>query len=221
MGAIIGTTANSWILTLADVDGGSFTSATFFALIAFIGILLYFFCKKTPQKNVGMILLAFSVLMSGMQSMSAAMDPLKESPLFLELMAAASNPVVALLVGLLVTAVIQSSSASIGILQALSVTGLISYSVALPMILGMCIGACVPVLLSAIGANINGQRTAFIYLYFNIIGSLVLMIPFYLYHILVGFDFMSAPATSVGIAVANTVYKVAATLILSLSLILI
>ncbi len=215
MGANIGTTATSWILTLADVDGGSFTSATFFALIAFIGILLYFFCKKTPQKNVGMILLAFSVLMSGMQSMSAAMDPLKESPLFLELMAAASNPVVALLVGLLVTAVIQSSSASIGILQALSVTGLISYSVALPMILGMCIGACVPVLLSAIGANINGQRTAFIYLYFNIIGSLVLMIPFYLYHILVGFDFMSAPATSVGIAVANTVYKVAATLILA------
>lgn len=216
MGANVGTTATSWILTLADVENGSggFSSATVFALVAFVGIILYFFCHQTTKKNIGMILLAFSVLMSGMQSMSAAMDPLKESEAFLDLMAAVSNPALSLIVGVLVTAIIQSSSASIGILQALSVTGVIHYEVALPMILGMCIGACVPVLLSAIGANVNGKRAAFIYLYFNIAGSVIIMIPFYLYHMLVGFDFMCEPATSLGIAVANTVYKVLATVLL-------
>jgi phosphate:Na+ symporter len=216
MGANVGTTATGWVLILAGVEGdGGFSSSTVFALIAFVGIILYFFCRKPSKKHVGMILLAFSVLMSGMQTMSSAMDPLKESPAFLDFISAVSNPAVALLVGVLVTAVIQSSSASIGILQALSVTGVISYEVAIPMILGMCIGACVPVLLSAIGANINGKRAAFIYLYFNIIGSVVLMIPFYLINALVGFSFMSAAATSLGIAVANTVYKVLATVILA------
>ncbi|MGN0967969.1 MAG: Na/Pi cotransporter family protein, partial [Oscillospiraceae bacterium] len=205
-----------WILTLAGVEGsGGFSSATVFALIAFIGILLYFFCKGSTQKNVGMILLAFSVLMSGMQTMSAAMAPLKQSEGFLNFIAAVSNPFVAMVVGIAVTAVIQSCSASIGILQALSVTGVISYHLAIPMVLGMCIGACVPVLLSAIGANVNGKRAAFVYLYFNIAGSLILMVPFYIIHAVVGFDFMSATATSLGIAVINTVYKVAATVILA------
>lgn len=213
MGANIGTTATGWILTLAGVDGGG--SSAVFALIAFIGIILYFFCKKQGQKNVGLILLAFSVLMSGMQSMSSAMEPLKQSEAFLNFISAVSNPIVALLVGAAVTAVIQSCSASVGILQALSVTGVISYEVAIPMVLGMCIGACVPVLLSAIGANVNGKRTAFIYLYFNIIGTLVLCIPFYLICAIVGLDFLSAPATSVGIAVVNTVYKVLATVVLA------
>jgi phosphate:Na+ symporter len=214
MGANVGTTATGWVLTLAGVDGGG-SSGAIFAFIAFIGIVLYFFCKKTSQKNVGMILLAFAVLMSGMQSMSSAMAPLKTSQAFLDIISAASNPAVSLLVGTLVTAVIQSSSASIGILQALSVTGVISYEVAIPMVLGMCIGACVPVLLSAIGANVNGKRAAIIYLYFNIVGTIILMIPFYLYHGLVGFDFMALPASSVGIAIANTVYKVLATIILA------
>ncbi len=214
MGANIGTTATGWVLTLANVEGeGGFTSATVFAFIAFIGIILYFFCRKQTQKNIGLILLAFSVLMSGMQTMSSAMDPLKENEAFLQFISAAANPVVSLLIGVLVTAVIQSSSASIGILQALSATGAISYEVAIPMVLGMCIGACVPVLLSAIGTNANGKRTAIIYLYFNIVGSALFMVPFYLAHAFLGFDFMVLPASAFGIAVFNTVFKVAATLV--------
>ena len=214
MGANIGTTATGWVLTLANVEGeGGFTSATVFAFIAFIGIILYFFCRKQTQKNIGLILLAFSVLMSGMQTMSSAMDPLKENEAFLQFISAASNPVVSLLIGVLVRAVIQSSSASIGILQALSATGAISYEVAIPMVLGMCIGACVPVLLSAIGTNANGKRTAIIYLYFNIVGSALFMVPFYLAHAFLGFDFMVLPASAFGIAVFNTVFKVAATLV--------
>lgn len=214
MGANVGTTATSWVLTLAGVEGeGGFSSATVFAFIAFVGIILYFFCRKQTQKNVGLILLAFSVLMSGMQAMSSAMDPLRENAAFLEFISAASNPAVSLMIGLLVTAVIQSSSASIGILQALSITGAISYEVAIPMVLGMCIGACVPVLLSAIGANANGKRTAVIYLYFNIVGSALFMVPFYLAHAFLDFDFMALPASALGIAVFNTVFKVAATLV--------
>ena len=214
MGANIGTTATGWVLTLANVEGeGGFTSGTIFAFIAFVGIVLYFFCRKQTQKNIGLILLAFSVLMSGMQTMSSAMDPLKENEAFLQFISAASNPAVSLLIGLLVTAVIQSSSASIGILQALSVTGAISYEVAIPMVLGMCIGACVPVLLSAIGANPNGKRTAVIYLYFNIVGSVLFMVPFYVLHAFVDMDFMAGPADAFGIAVFNTVFKVAATLV--------
>ncbi len=214
MGANIGTTATGWVLTLANVEGeGGFTSGTIFAFIAFVGIVLYFFCRKQTQKNIGLILLAFSVLMSGMQTMSSAMDPLKENEAFLQFISAASNPAVSLLIGLLVTAVIQSSSASIGILQALSVTGAISYEVAIPMVLGMCIGACVPVLLSAIGANPNGKRTAVIYLYFNIVGSVLFMVPFYVLHAFVDMEFMAGPADAFGIAVFNTVFKVAATLV--------
>ena len=216
MGANIGTTATGWILVLAGVEGGgAFSSTTMFALISFIGIILYFFCKNQTKKNIGMIMLAFSVLMSGMQSMSGAMAPLKESQAFLDFITAVSNPLVAMAVGIVVTAVIQSCSASIGILQALSVTGVISYEVAVPMVLGMCIGACVPVLLSAIGANVNGKRAALVYLYFNVAGSVILMVPFYLIHTFVGLDFMSATATSMGIAVVNTVYKVLATAILT------
>ena len=213
MGANIGTTATGWVLTLANVEGGGFTAATVFAFIAFIGIILYFFCRKQTQKNIGLILLAFSVLMSGMQAMSSAMDPLKDNAAFLNFITAASNPAVSLIIGLLVTAVIQSSSASIGILQALSITGAISYEVAIPMVLGMCIGACVPVLLSAIGANANGKRTAIIYLYFNIVGSVLFMAPFYVAHAFLGFEYMSMPASAFGIAVFNTVFKVAATLV--------
>ena len=214
MGANVGTTATGWVLTLANVEGeGGFTSATVFALIAFAGIVLFFFCRRQGQKNVGLILLAFSVLMSGMQAMSSAMDPLKDNEAFLQFISAASNPAISLIIGFLVTAVIQSSSASIGILQALSVTGAISYEVAVPMVLGMCIGACVPVLLSAIGANANGKRTAIIYLYFNIVGSVLFMVPFYLADAFLHFDFMALPASAFGIAVFNTVFKVAATLV--------
>jgi len=215
MGANIGTTATGWILVLAGVEGkGAFSSATMFALISFIGIILYFFCKKSTKKNVGMIMLAFAVLMSGMQSMSGAMAPLKESQFFLDFISAVSNPLVSIFVGIIVTAIIQSCSASIGILQALSITGVISYDVAIPMVIGMCIGACVPVLISAVGANINGKRAAFVYLYFNLSGAIILMVPFYIIHTILDFELMSLTATSMGIAIVNTVFKVAATAIL-------
>ena len=215
MGANIGTTATGWILVLAGVEGGGISSATVFAFVAFIGIVFYFFCKKQTLKNVGMILLAFSVLMSGMQSMSGAMAPLKQSPVFLDIISAVSNPLLAMLIGIVVTAIIQSCSASIGILQAMAVTGVIGYDVAIPMVVGMCIGACAPVLLSAIGANINGKRTAFVYLFFNLAGALLLMIPFYIINIFVPFDFMNQAATSLGIAIVNTIFKVAATVLLT------
>jgi len=215
MGANIGTTATGWILVLAGVDGGgAFSSATIFAFIAFIGIIFYFFCKKQSLKNVGMIMLAFSVLMSGMQAMSGAMAPLKESPAFLHFISAVKNPLFAIVVGIAVTAVIQSCSASIGILQALSITGVISYDVALPMVIGMCIGACAPVLLSAIGANTSGKRTAFVYLFFNLSGAFLLLVPFYVIHLIAPFDFMALSATSMGIAIVNTVFKVVATILL-------
>lgn len=216
MGANIGTTATGWILVLADVKGsGVFSSASIFALVAFIGIILYFFCKKQAQKNMGMIMLAFSVLMSGMQAMSGAMEPLKESQTFLNFISAVSNPFIAIIVGIAVTALIQSCSASIGILQALSITGVISYEVAVPMVIGMCIGACAPVLLSAIGANVSGVRTAFVYLFFNLSGAVLLMVPFYVIDAFVQFDFLDLPATSIGIAIVNTVFKVGATLLLA------
>lgn len=216
MGANIGTTATGWILVLAGVEGnGGFSSATVFAFVAFIGIIFYFFCKKQSTKNTGMIMLAFSVLMSGMQAMSSAMEPLKQSRVFLNFISAVSNPLFAMLVGAAVTAVIQSCSASIGILQALSVTGVIRYDVAIPMVIGMCIGACVPVLLSAIGANVNGKRTAFIYLFFNLSGAIVLMVPFYIIDFFVQFNFMDLPAASLGIAIVNTVFKVSATILLA------
>lgn len=216
MGANIGTTATGWILVLAGVEGnGVLSSATIFAFVAFIGIILFFFCKKQTYKNVGMILLAFSVLMSGMQSMSSAMAPLKTSPFFLDFISAVSNPLVSLLLGVVVTAIIQSCSASIGILQALSITGVIGYDVAIPMVIGMCIGACVPVLISAIGAHVNGKRTAFVYLYFNLVGAVILMTGFYLANAFLHFDIMDQTATSIGIAIVNTVFKVAATVVLA------
>jgi len=215
MGANIGTTATGWILVLAGMeDSGGFSSSTVFAFIAFVGIILYFFCRNQAKKNVGMIMLAFSVLMNGMQSMSGAMAPLKESAAFLNFIAAVSNPFIAMVVGIIVTAIIQSCSASIGILQALTVTGVIRYEVAVPMVIGMCIGACVPVLLSAIGANVNGKRTALIYLYFNLAGAVVMMIPFYILNAVVGFDFMPTAATSMGVAIVNTAFKIGATMIL-------
>lgn len=215
MGANIGTTATGWILVLAGVEGGGISSATIFAFFAFVGIIFYFFCKKQSLKNVGMIMLAFSVLMSGMQQMSGAMEPLKQDPVFLNFISAVSNPILAILVGVAVTAVIQSCSASIGILQALSITGLIGYDVAIPMVIGMCIGACAPVLLSAIGANINGKRTAFVYLFFNLSGAILLLVPFYIINLFVQFPIMDLPASSLGIAIINTIFKVAATILLA------
>ena len=215
MGANIGTTATGWILVLAGVEGnGGFSSATVFAFMAFVGILLYFFCRNTTKKNVGMILLAFAVLMSGMRTMTAARTPLQDSDFFLSFMSTLSNPMISLLVGVVITAIIQSCSASIGILQALAVTGIIKYNVAIPMVVGMCIGACAPILISAIGANLNGKRAAVVYLYFNLIGAVVLLTGFYLVDAFVHFDILNQEASNIGIAVVNTIFNASTTLFL-------
>ena len=211
MGANIGTTATGWLLVLAGVD---VSSATIFAFVGFIGIILFFFCKKQSLKNIGMILLAFSVLMNGMQSMSGAMKPLRNSPMFIEFMSAVSNPLLALLIGTVITAIIQSASASIGILQALAITGVITYDAAIPMIIGMCIGACAPVLFSAIGANVHGKRAALVYLYFNVAGAIILMPIFYILHAFMDFSFMGTAVDTVGIAIINTAFNTLATVVL-------
>ncbi|MBR6513904.1 MAG: Na/Pi cotransporter family protein [Clostridia bacterium] len=216
MGANIGTTATGWLLVLAGGKGdGWLSSATIFAIVAFIGIILYFFCKKQTLKNLGMILLALSVLMSGMEAMKDAMTSDELTEMFKSFISAVSNPFLAIFVGILVTSIIQSCSASIGILQALAITGIIGYDVAIPMVVGMCIGACMPVLLSAIGANVNGKRAAIVYLYFNLSGAVILLSGFYLIDAFVHFDIMQQTATSMGIAIVNTVFKIAATVLLA------
>ena len=219
MGANIGTTATGWILSLSSVGGSGaanlLSTTVIFAVVAVIGILLYMVGKGAAQKNIGVILLSLSVLMNGMKTMSAAMEPLQESESFLRVMTVVSNPLLCVAIGILVTAVIQSCSASIGILQALSVTGVIEYHVAVYLVVGMSVGACVPVLLSAIGANKNGKRAAFTYLYFNALGGTVFLLLFALLSgVTGGLPFLQGTATSVGIAIINTVFKVFAVVVL-------
>lgn len=220
MGANIGTTATGWILTLASIGGendiGSYLSTTFiFAVVAIIGIVLYMFGKTPTKKHTGAILVSLSILMTGMKTMSAATEPLQESEAFMQALSVVSNPFLCILIGIAATAVVQSCSASIGILQALSMNGVISYAVAIPTVVGMSIGACVPVLISSVGANKNGKRTAFSYLYFNLLGGFAFMI---IYFIVSSTDwgkaFTSQTANSMNIAVVNTTFKVFAVVVL-------
>lgn len=220
MGANIGTTATGWLLSLASINGDSAISSIFsttfiFGVIAIIGIILYMFGKSETSKSSGEILVSLAVLMAGMKTMSAATQPLQESEAFMTALAAVSNPFLCILIGIATTAVVQSCSASIGILQALSMNGVVPYSMAIPTVVGMSIGACVPVLISAVGANKNGKRTAFSYLYFNLVGGTVFML---IYCIFVsteaGGSFVAGTASSVNIATINSVYKIFAVLIL-------
>ena len=220
MGANIGTTATGWILTLAGIDEGSATASllsttTIFALVALVGILLEMFGKSARTKNVGILLLAFSVLMSGMKTMSAAVAPLQQDPNFLNAITVVSNPLLGVLIGTVFTAIIQSNSAAVGILQALAITGVITFDTAVPLVLGMNIGACAPVLLSAIGANKNGKRTAVIYLYYNFVGTVVFMILLYGVNAVVGLPFFGTVVSNVGVAVINTVFNLVATVVLT------
>jgi phosphate:Na+ symporter len=218
MGANIGTTATGWILSLASIGNSGAASllstSTIFAVVAIIGIIVYMTGKSAQKKNAGVILLGLAVLMNGMKTMSAAMEPLQESPAFLEALSVVSNPILCVAIGIAVTAVIQSCSASIGILQALAVTGVIEYRTSVYLVVGMSVGACVPVLLSAIGANKNGKRAAFTYLYFNAVGGSVFLILFALASFAGWLPFMDGIATSVGIALINTVFKVFAVVVL-------
>jgi len=223
MGAILGTSVTGWILCLSDIGGGSasgwvqiFSTATLTGIIAVVGIILQMFTKNQTKQHVGGIMLGFAVLMFGMQAMSSAVAPLKESAAFIGLITTFSNPLVGILAGILVTSVIQSSSAAVGILQALAITGAIDFSVAYPLILGIAIGAAVPVLLSAVGATTDGKRTAFIYLLVDVLGVLIWGSIFYIVNAAVGgFSFMSLTMTTVSVAFVNTLFRFVTVLVLT------
>lgn len=218
MGANIGTTITSWILSLAGIDGGNFfiqllKPTSFSPVLAMIGIILIMFSKGDKKKDVGSILIGFAILMFGMDTMSGAVKPLAEVKEFTDILTMFSNPILGMLAGLILTAVIQSSSASVGILQALCGTGL-GYATAMPVIMGQNIGTCVTAIISSIGANKNAKRAALIHLYFNLIGTILFMVLFYLLHMFIGFSFMDDQATKLGIAIIHTVFNVFATLLL-------
>lgn len=219
MGANIGTTATSWILSLAGIESENFfirllKPTSFAPILALIGIVLLMFIKDQKKKDIGMIMIGFSVLMFGMDSMSAAVKPLADVPEFTNIMTAFSNPLFGVLAGTILTAIIQSSSASVGILQALCMTGAVPYSVALPIIMGQNIGTCVTALLSAIGANKNAKRAAMVHLYFNLIGTAIFMAGFYAINAVIGFSFFSDAANPAGIATLHSIFNITATIIL-------
>lgn len=222
MGAILGTSVTGWILCLSNIGGSGasgwveiFSTATLTGIIAVIGIILQMFCKNQTKQHVGGILLGFAVLMYGMQAMSSAVAPLKDSAAFVKLLTTFSNPLLGILAGMLFTSVIQSSSAAVGILQALSITGTINFSVAYPLILGIAIGAAVPVLLSAVGATTDGKRTAYIYLFIDVLGVLIWGTLFYVVNAFANFRFMDMTMTTVSIAFLNTLFRFATVLVLT------
>lgn len=219
MGANIGTTVTSWILSLAGIESDNFwvqlfKPESFTPILALIGIILLMFSKKEKKHDIGNILLGFAVLMFGMTSMSEAVAPLADVPEFTSILTAFTNPVLGVIAGALLTAAIQSSSASVGILQALCITGVVDYRMALPIIMGQNIGTCITAIISGIGANRNAKRAALIHLYFNIIGSVVFLVLFYTANAFVHFEFLDAPATALGVAVIHSVYNIFATAIL-------
>ena len=219
MGANIGTSITGWILCLSYIEGSNgiaqlLSTTTISAVVSIIGILFKMISKKSTYKNVGDIMLGFSILMFGMQSMSGAVSPLKENPHFVNTLTMFSNPFMGILVGIAFTAVLQSASASIGILQALSVTGAITFASAFPITLGIGVGAACPVLLSSIGTNKNGKRTALIYLMNDLFGMIFWAVMFYSVHAIVHFDFMEMTMSPIAIAILNTVFRLATVVIL-------
>lgn len=219
MGANIGTTVTSWILSLAGIQSDNFwvqlfKPESFTPILALVGIILLMFSKKEKKHDIGNILLGFAVLMFGMTSMSEAVAPLADVPEFTSILTAFTNPVLGVIAGALLTAAIQSSSASVGILQALCITGAVDYRMAIPIIMGQNIGTCITALISGIGANRNAKRAALIHLYFNIIGSVVFLVLFYTVNAFVHFEFLDAPATALGVAIIHSVYNIFATAIL-------
>ena len=218
MGSNVGTTVTSWLLSLSGLQGDSIwiqmlKPTSFSPILAFIGILLYM-GKNEKKKGIGTILIGFAILMTGMTTMSNAVEPLQGEAWFTNLFVRFSNPVLGVLVGALVTGIIQSSSASVGILQALSATGVITYGSAIPIIMGQNIGTCVTALISSVGANKNARRAAMVHLYFNIIGVTVFLAGFYGLNAVVHFDFVNETIAAWGIAVVHSAFNIAATLIL-------
>ncbi len=219
MGANIGTTVTSWILSLTGIQSTNFffrllKPSSFSPVLAIIGIAFMMFSKSEKKRDVGTVLVGFAILMFGMETMSNTVKPLADVPEFTNILLMFSNPILGMLAGMLLTAVIQSSSASVGILQSLCATGAVTYGVAIPIIMGQNIGTCVTALLSSIGANRNARRTALIHLYFNVIGTLLFMTIFYGLNAFLHFSFVGAVASAAGIAVIHTFFNVAATAVL-------
>lgn len=219
MGANIGTTVTSWILSLSGLQGDNLfvrlcKPSSFSPILAVIGVVFLLFVKDEKKKDIGTIMVGFAVLMFGMETMSNAVKPLANVPEFTGILTAFSNPILGMIAGAVLTAVIQSSSASVGILQALCVTGAVSYGVAIPIIMGQNIGTCVTALLSSIGATKNAKRAAMVHLYFNIIGTVIFMVVFYSINAVVGFTFLDTATNAAGIAVVHSLFNVFATVLL-------
>lgn len=219
MGANVGTTVTAWVLSLAGIDGGSFfmqmlKPTSFTPILALIGTVLIMGAKSEKKKDIGMILLGFAVLMFGMDIMSGAVSGLKDVPEFQQMFVMFQNPILGVLAGTILTGIIQSSSASVGILQALSVTGQITYGAAIPIIMGQNIGTTVTAMLSSVGTNRNARRAAVVHLLFNVIGTTVLLIAFTIVNAIVGFAFVDTAIDHSGIAVVHTTFNVLCTAML-------
>lgn len=219
MGANIGTTVTAWILSLSGVEGDSFLiqmlkPSSFSPVLAVIGVVFLTFSKNGKRKDIGTIFLGFAVLMFGMDMMSGAVEPLKDVPEFANILLLFRNPLLGVLAGALLTAIIQSSSASVGILQALSSTGAIKFGAALPIILGQNIGTCVTALLSSIGTSKNAKRVAVVHLYFNIIGTVLFLAAFYTLNAVFSFPFMNDTVGAANIAIVHTIFNFTTTLVL-------
>ena len=219
MGANVGTTITSWVLSLTGIESDSFflqlvKPTSFSPVLAAIGVVFIMFMKNGRKRELGTILVGFAILMTGMDTMSSAVKPLSQVPEFTGLFTMFTNPLLGLLVGAMVTAVIQSSSASVGILQALCVTGSINYAAAVPIILGQNIGTCVTAMMSGVGASKNARRASIVHLLFNMIGTAIFMIAFYTLNAVMDFAFMEEAADSAGIALVHTGFNVLATLVL-------
>ena len=219
MGANVGTTVTSWILSLSGIQSDNFIMqllkpSSFAPIFALIGIILLMFTKKESTHNIGGIMVGFAILMTGMDTMSNAVKPLADVPEFTSILTRFSNPILGMAAGTILTAIIQSSSASVGILQALCVTGAVTYGTAIPIIMGQNIGTCVTAMLSAIGASKNAKRAAFVHLYFNIIGTVLFMVIFYSLNAFIHFDFLTDACGVAGIAFIHSCFNIAATLVL-------
>ncbi len=220
MGANIGTTVTSWLLSLTGISGSGVIlqmckPSSFSPILAIIGIIMFMTARgNAKRKDISSILIGFAVLMFGMTTMSGAVEPLADNPQFVSILTIFSNPILGMAVGALLTAVIQSSSASIGILQALCVTGAVPYSAAIPIIMGQNIGTCVTALISSIGAGKNAKRAAMIHLYFNVIGSIGFMVIFYAINHFVQFAFLDTAATAAGIAVVHSLFNIGCCVVL-------
>ncbi len=219
MGANLGTSVTSWLLSLTGIEGESFwvqilKPSSFTPLLAFIGIVMVMFIKDKSKHDTAYILIGFAVLMFGMETMSGAVEPLAESEKFQQVLLLFSNPILGLIVGTVFTAIVQSSSASVGILQALTLTGSVTYGTAIPIVMGQNIGTCVSALISSIGASKNAKRAAVIHLSFNLISAVICLTVYYLLYTIIGFSFVNDKASPLGIAIVHTVFKIFALMLL-------